>query len=259
MAGHSKWAQIKRKKGVTDAKRGQLFTKLGRELAVAARQGGPNPDENPNLRLAIERARQNNMPKDNIQRAIERATSAADCRAAGGNPLRGLRPGRRGAADRLAHRQPQSHRLGGPRGADPRRREYGRIRRCRLDFRAERRDRRGPRGRRRRRRGRARRDRRRRGGCRGRARSGRGDHRARRSRTARSSVEQAGVAVASAEVIMRPTNTVEVGGDKARALMRLIDSLEELDDVQARLHQRRLPRRGARRSLTPRTSKPANL
>ena len=55
MAGHSKWAQIKRKKGVTDAKRGQLFTKLGREIAVAVRAGGPKPEENSALRLAVRR------------------------------------------------------------------------------------------------------------------------------------------------------------------------------------------------------------
>ena len=78
MAGHSKWAQIKRKKGVTDAKRGQLFTKLGREIAVAARQGGPKPEENAALRLAVERAKQSNMPNANIQRAIDRATNAAE-------------------------------------------------------------------------------------------------------------------------------------------------------------------------------------
>ena len=74
MSGHSKWSQIKRQKGATDAKRGQLFTKLGREIIVAARQGGPDPETNPRLRLAIERARDANMPKDNIERAIKRAT-----------------------------------------------------------------------------------------------------------------------------------------------------------------------------------------
>ena len=55
MSGHSKWAQIKRSKGVADAKRGQVFTKLGRELAVAVREGGPSPDANARLRLAVER------------------------------------------------------------------------------------------------------------------------------------------------------------------------------------------------------------
>ena len=232
MAGHSKWAQIKRKKGVTDAKRGQLFTKLGRELAVAARQGGPNPDENPNLRLAIERARQNNMPKDNIQRAIERATSAAD--AAQLEEIRYEAYGPGGAAlliDSLTDNRNRTvsevraalTRAGvsmaesgavawifeqkGVIGVDL---EAGvdadEVALAAID-----------------------------GGAEDVAVepdlveviTAPGD-----LEQARSSVEQAGVAVASAEVVMRPTNTVEVGGDKARALMRLIDSLEELDDVQ---------------------------
>ena len=73
MSGHSKWSQIKHQKGQTDARRGQLFTKLAREIAVAARKGGPDPDMNPSLRIAVERARQSNMPLDNIKRAIDRA------------------------------------------------------------------------------------------------------------------------------------------------------------------------------------------
>lgn len=74
MSGHSKWSTIKRKKAAADAKRGQLFTKLAREITVAARQGGGDPDANFSLRLAIERARQANMPKENIERAIQRGT-----------------------------------------------------------------------------------------------------------------------------------------------------------------------------------------
>jgi YebC/PmpR family DNA-binding regulatory protein len=74
MSGHSKWAQIKRQKGVNDSRRGQMFTKLGREITVAARQGGPDPDSNFRLRLAIQRARDNNMPSDTIERAIKRGT-----------------------------------------------------------------------------------------------------------------------------------------------------------------------------------------
>ncbi len=232
MAGHSKWAQIKRKKGVTDAKRGQLFTKLGRELAVATRQGGPNPDENPSLRLAIERARQNNMPKDNIQRAIERAANAAD-------------------ADQLEEVRYEAY---GPGGAallidsltDNRNRTVAEVRHtltraganmaesgavawifeqkgvigvdleggvnadevalAAID-----------------------------GGAEDVAVepdlveviTAPGD-----LEQARTSVEQAGVAVASAEVVMRPNNTVEIEGSQARSLLRLIESLEELDDVQ---------------------------
>jgi YebC/PmpR family DNA-binding regulatory protein len=78
VSGHSKWAQIKRAKGANDAKRGQLFTKLGRELTVASREGGPNPDGNPRLRLAIDRAREANMPMDTIQRAIQRGTGGGE-------------------------------------------------------------------------------------------------------------------------------------------------------------------------------------
>ncbi|UCD55263.1 MAG: YebC/PmpR family DNA-binding transcriptional regulator [Candidatus Omnitrophota bacterium] len=74
MSGHSKWASIKHKKGAADAKRGRLFTKLIREITVAARHGGGKPDANPRLRLAIQRAKDANMPQDNIDRAIKKGT-----------------------------------------------------------------------------------------------------------------------------------------------------------------------------------------
>lgn len=73
MSGHSKWATIKRKKGAIDAKRGKLFTKLGRELTVAVKEGGPDPDSNSKLRDAIAKAKANNMPNDTIQRSIKKA------------------------------------------------------------------------------------------------------------------------------------------------------------------------------------------
>ncbi|CAN5762125.1 YebC/PmpR family DNA-binding transcriptional regulator [soil metagenome] len=73
MSGHSKWSTIKRQKGANDAKRGAVFTKVAREIAVAARAGVPDPDSNYRLRLAVEKARSVNMPADNIKRAIERA------------------------------------------------------------------------------------------------------------------------------------------------------------------------------------------
>ncbi len=76
MSGHSKWSTIKRQKGAADAKRGQLFTKLAREITVSARTGSPEPDANPRLRIAIQRARAESMPKENIDRAIERAKGA---------------------------------------------------------------------------------------------------------------------------------------------------------------------------------------
>lgn len=74
MAGHSKWAQIKRKKAATDAKRASLWTKLIREITVSARQGGGDPTGNPRLRLAVDAARAANMPNDNIDRAIRKGT-----------------------------------------------------------------------------------------------------------------------------------------------------------------------------------------
>lgn len=74
MSGHSKWATIKRKKGAADAKRGQVFTRLTRELVMAAREGGGDADTNFRLRLAVDKARAQNMPKENIERAIKRGT-----------------------------------------------------------------------------------------------------------------------------------------------------------------------------------------
>jgi YebC/PmpR family DNA-binding regulatory protein len=72
MAGHSKWANIKHKKAITDAKRGKIFTRLIKEITVAARLGGADPSMNPRLRLAIDKASANNMPKDTVQRAAQR-------------------------------------------------------------------------------------------------------------------------------------------------------------------------------------------
>ena len=74
MAGHSNWANIKHRKGAVDAKRGKVFTKLIKEITVAARMGGGDPAMNPRLRLAMEKAFENNMPKDNVERAIKRGS-----------------------------------------------------------------------------------------------------------------------------------------------------------------------------------------
>jgi YebC/PmpR family DNA-binding regulatory protein len=75
MSGHSKWHTIRRSKGVTDQRRGQLFTKLSRDISIAAREGGGDPDMNFRLRLAIDKAKANNMPSDSIQRAIDRGAN----------------------------------------------------------------------------------------------------------------------------------------------------------------------------------------
>jgi YebC/PmpR family DNA-binding regulatory protein len=81
MSGHSKWATIRRKKGAVDAKRGKIFTKLIREIATAARMGGGEAGANPRLRLAIDKARGANMPKDNIERAILKGTGGGESEA----------------------------------------------------------------------------------------------------------------------------------------------------------------------------------
>ncbi|MGI6213008.1 MAG: YebC/PmpR family DNA-binding transcriptional regulator [Christensenellales bacterium] len=78
MSGHSKWSNIKIKKGKMDAKKGNIFTKIGREISVAVKQGGPDPNSNSRLRDAIAKAKENNMPGDNIARSIKKASGEAD-------------------------------------------------------------------------------------------------------------------------------------------------------------------------------------
>lgn len=78
MSGHSKWSTIKRKKGAEDAKRGKIFTRLARDIAVAAKEGGGDEDANPKLKLAVAKAKASNMPKDNIERAIQRGTGKGE-------------------------------------------------------------------------------------------------------------------------------------------------------------------------------------
>ncbi|MCL5026021.1 MAG: YebC/PmpR family DNA-binding transcriptional regulator, partial [Chloroflexi bacterium] len=78
MSGHSKWAQIKRQKAATDARKGQTFTKMAREITVAARQGGGDPEANFRLRIAIQKAREVNVPMDNIERAIKRGVGGGE-------------------------------------------------------------------------------------------------------------------------------------------------------------------------------------
>lgn len=78
MSGHNKWSKIKNKKGSEDARRGKIFTKLGRNISVAVREGGDNPDYNPALKAAIDKAKAENMPNDNIERAIKKASGDTD-------------------------------------------------------------------------------------------------------------------------------------------------------------------------------------
>ncbi len=94
MAGHSKWANIKHRKGKQDAKRGKIFTRLGKEITIAARESGGDPDTNSRLRLAIANARAVNMPSDNIQRAIKKGTGELEGEAYTEITFEGYAPGR---------------------------------------------------------------------------------------------------------------------------------------------------------------------
>jgi len=93
MSGHSKWSKIKRQKGATDIKKGQLFTKLGRELMVAVREGGSDPEHNFRLRLAIQKCRDNNMPRDNVNAAIKKASGEGGSTQLAETSFEGYGPG----------------------------------------------------------------------------------------------------------------------------------------------------------------------
>jgi YebC/PmpR family DNA-binding regulatory protein len=101
MAGHSKWANIQHRKKAQDAKRGKIFTRLIREITVAAREGGGDPDANPRLRLAMDRANAANVPKDNIERAIKKATGELEGVSYEEIRYEGYAPGRCGGDGRL--------------------------------------------------------------------------------------------------------------------------------------------------------------
>ncbi len=93
MSGHNKWSSIKHKKGAADAKRGRIFTKLIKEITVAARMGGGDPDANPRLRTAIAAAKSENMPKDNIERAVKKGTGELEGVSYEENTYEGYGPG----------------------------------------------------------------------------------------------------------------------------------------------------------------------
>ena len=115
MSGHSKWSTIKRKKGAADAKRGALFGKLSKAITVSAREGGGDPDMNPALALAVARAKDANMPNDNIARAIDKGTGAgADAETYERITYEGYAPGGGRGARGRTDRQPQPDGIGRP-------------------------------------------------------------------------------------------------------------------------------------------------
>jgi YebC/PmpR family DNA-binding regulatory protein len=232
MSGHSKWASIKHKKKATDAKRGALFTKLTRAITVAAREGGGDPEGNPSLALAIQKAKDASMPKDNIERAIAKGTGAdQDADAFESIVYEGYGPGgvavlvealtdnRNRTSSDLRHAfSKHGGNLGEPGSVAWIFEKKGQIV---VDA----------------------------------ARYGEDDLIAAVDAGAedvaedgdvlevvtgptdlaavRGALEQAGVEIQAAEQVMRPTNRIEVDEGQAAALMRLLDVLEESDDVQA--------------------------
>ncbi len=104
MSGHSKWSSIKHKKGAADAKRGKIFSRLIKEVTVAARLGGGDPDGNPRLRTAIQAAKTENMPKDNIERAIKKGSGELEGTSYEEANYEGYGPGGGGHAYRLSDR-----------------------------------------------------------------------------------------------------------------------------------------------------------
>ncbi len=138
MSGHSKWASIKHKKAIVDSRRGAHFSKLTRAITVAARDGGGDPVGNPALDLAIRKAREASMPKDNIERAIAKGTGeGGEADAIEAVLYEGYGAGRRRGARRGADREPQPHRRGGPPRLLQERRQPRRARLGRLPVRQE--------------------------------------------------------------------------------------------------------------------------
>jgi YebC/PmpR family DNA-binding regulatory protein len=231
MSGHSKWSTIKRQKGANDAKRGALFTKVAREISVAARQGGGDPDANYRLRLAIEKARSVNMPADNIKRTIDKATGGGEAEQFEEIVYEGYGPGgvailveaatdnrNRTASEVRAAFTRHGGKLGesgsvqwifeqkGIIEIDAAGRSLDDIQLVAIDAGAE-------------------------------------DVEVDGTlltvyttpaafEKVKKSVEAAAIPIASAEVSMRPSNSVRVDGDKAQQVLKLVEGLEELDDVQ---------------------------
>jgi YebC/PmpR family DNA-binding regulatory protein len=234
MSGHSKWSQIKRQKGAADIKRGVLFTKMTKEIMLAARDGGGDPDGNFRLRLAIERARGVNMPRENIQRAIDRATGGGDGAALESILYEGYAAGGVSVMVEVAtdnrnrtvsEIRSTLARHGGKLGEsgsvqwifeqkgvieiDAKGKDPDQITLAAIDAGAE-------------------------------------DVESEPGlitvyttpgsfERVKRALEAAGIKAASAELSMRPTTTVRVEGDTARKVIGLVDALEDLDDVQ-RVH-----------------------
>ncbi|HET8570176.1 MAG TPA: YebC/PmpR family DNA-binding transcriptional regulator [Candidatus Limnocylindria bacterium] len=231
MSGHSKWSQIKRQKGAADVKRGVTFTKMTREIMLAAREGGGNPEANFRLRLAIDRARAVNMPRDNIQRSIDRATGGGEGAQLESIVYEGYGPGgvsvmveaatdnrNRTASEVRAAFSRHGGKLGetgsvqwlfeqkGVIEIDAKGKGVDDIELAAIDAGAE-------------------------------------DVETSDGlvtvytdpasfERVKGALERSGIRADSAEISMRPSNTVHLEGDQARKVVKLVEALEDLDDVQ---------------------------
>ena len=231
MSGHSKWSTIKRKKGANDARRGKIFTKLIRELSTAARLAGADPDSNPRLRLVVDKARAANMPKDNIERAIQKGVGGGEGDDFAEAIYEGYGPG--GVAILLEVLTDNKNRtvgevrhvltkFGGNLGSsgcvsylfekrgliavDLDGVDTDQLLEVALDAGAE--------------------D----------AQEGNGSLEVVTDpggfEAVRNALREKGFPVASAEITMQPSTTVELEGDEAASMLRLADALDDLDDVQ---------------------------
>ncbi|HEY8806790.1 MAG TPA: YebC/PmpR family DNA-binding transcriptional regulator [Candidatus Limnocylindria bacterium] len=231
MSGHSKWSQIKRQKGANDVKRGAIFTKMTREIMLAAREGGGDPDGNFRLRLAMDRARAVNVPLANIERAIERATVGADGAQVESVVYEGYGPGgvsvmveaatdsrNRTAAEVRAAFTRHNGKLGEPGSVqwlfeqkgiieiDVADRDADEIELAAIDAGAEDVEHDGglvtvytaP----------------------------------NRFETVKKALEAQKLKIVEADMSMRPSNTVRLDGDQAKKVIGLVEALEDLDDVQ---------------------------
>jgi YebC/PmpR family DNA-binding regulatory protein len=230
VSGHSKWSQIKRQKGVADVKRGNLFTKAAREIMIAAKEGGPDPEANFRLRLAMDRARSVNMPKDSIQRAIERGSGGGEGAQLESIVYEGYAPG--GVSVMVEATTDNRNRTAGEvRAAFTRHNgKLGESGSVQWLFEQK-------------------------GIIEVDAASGKADEielaaidagaddvetegalvtvytAPKDFERVKKALEAGGIKVASAELSMRPTSTVRVEGGTAQTVIRLIEALEELDDV----------------------------
>ena len=136
MSGHSKWSKIKRKKGANDASRGKIFSRLVKEITVAARMGGGYADSNARLATAIDSAKRENMPGANIERAIKRGTGEIAGLAYEEITYEGFGARRCRDSGRCYNRQSQPDRCRGPQDLREGRRQFGRAEQCRLDVQA---------------------------------------------------------------------------------------------------------------------------